>query len=95
MRRWGLHTAATANPVSLAFELGQACQFTCRSTRHIISQAITRGRWLHHTTFLWDFDDAHMALLKHPERAPAYREVGPHSSSSMAMMHAATTECCR
>ena len=38
-------------------------------------QAITRGRWLHHTTFLWDFDDAHMALLRHPDRAPAYREV--------------------
>jgi hypothetical protein len=38
-------------------------------------QAITRGRWLHHTTFLWDFDDAHMALLRHPGRAPAYREV--------------------
>lgn len=39
------------------------------------AQAITRGRWLHHTTFLWDFDDCNMGLLKHPERAPAYREV--------------------
>lgn len=38
-------------------------------------QAITRSRWLHHTTFLWDFDDANMRLLKHPDRAPAYREV--------------------
>ena len=40
------------------------------------AQAITRQRWLHHTTFLWDFDDARMDLLKHPANAPAYREVG-------------------
>lgn len=39
------------------------------------AQAITRKRWLHHTTFLWDFDRNSMELLKHPANAPAYREV--------------------
>ena len=41
------------------------------------AQAITRKRWLHHTTFLWDYQPSHMGLLKHPTNAPAYREV-PH-----------------
>lgn len=41
------------------------------------AQAITRKRWLHHTTFLWDFDVSRMELLKHPANAPDYREVRP------------------
>ncbi len=41
------------------------------------AQAITRKRWLHHTTFLWDFDASRMELLKHPANAPDYREVRP------------------
>ena len=39
------------------------------------AQAITKQRWLHHTSFLWDFDDSNMALLKHPSRVPKYRLV--------------------
>ncbi len=39
------------------------------------AQAITRRRWLHHTSFLWDFRDDRMALLQHPEKAPEYRAV--------------------
>ena len=39
------------------------------------AQAITRQRWLHHTSFLWDFRDDRMALLQHPEKAPEYRAV--------------------
>jgi hypothetical protein len=57
----------------------QAAARALHAAEHVLlpaEQAITRGRWLHHTTFLWDFDDAHMALLRHPGRAPAYREVG-------------------
>jgi len=42
------------------------------------AQAITRGRWLHHTSFLWDFDPARMALLAHPPRAPQYRAAREH-----------------
>lgn len=40
------------------------------------AQAITRGRWLHHTSFLWDYCPGNMALLKQPARAPEYRKVG-------------------
>lgn len=39
------------------------------------AQAITRQRWLHHTSFLWDFKPENMQLLKAPVRAPDYREV--------------------
>lgn len=39
------------------------------------AQSITRGRFLHHTSFLWDYQDARMAYLRHPDRAPAYRVV--------------------
>jgi lipoate-protein ligase A len=38
------------------------------------AQAITKERFLHHTSFLYDYDEASMRrLLKHPERAPEYR----------------------
>lgn len=40
------------------------------------AQSITRGRWLHHTSFLWDYRSDRLSLLRHPPRAPAYREVG-------------------
>lgn len=39
------------------------------------AQAITKNRWLHHTSLLWDFADARMALLKHPSKVPEYRAV--------------------
>ncbi len=39
------------------------------------AQAITKDRWLHHTSFLWDFRDDRMRLLKQPGRAPEYRAV--------------------
>ena len=32
------------------------------------AQAITKNRWLHHTSLLWDFDPARMQLLKHPAK---------------------------
>lgn len=38
------------------------------------AQSITGKRWLHHTSFLWDYDPERMALLRpNPPRAPAYR----------------------
>ena len=39
------------------------------------AQAITKQRWLHHTSLLWDFQPGNMALLKHPARVPNYRAV--------------------
>ena len=45
------------------------------------AQAITKQRWLHHTSLLWDFDPANMALLKHPAAVPEYRAVRRHHLS--------------
>lgn len=39
------------------------------------AQAITNKRWLHHTSFLWDYDPDNMAVLKNPRKQPQYRQV--------------------
>eukprot|EP00877_Chromochloris_zofingiensis_P004934 jgi/Chrzof1/14441/Cz09g03030.t1 len=43
------------------------------------AQAITSKRWIHHTSFLWDYDPHNMALLKHPSKQPEYRQGRDHS----------------
>lgn len=42
------------------------------------AQAITKDRWVHHTSLLWDFRDDLMALLKPPARQPEYRQGRDH-----------------
>ncbi|KAL4419332.1 hypothetical protein ABPG77_006020 [Micractinium sp. CCAP 211/92] len=42
------------------------------------AQAITKDRWVHHTSLLWDFRDDLMALLKQPARQPEYRQGRDH-----------------
>lgn len=37
------------------------------------AQAITKQRFLHHTSLLWDYQDERMRLLKHPAKIPDYR----------------------
>ncbi len=37
------------------------------------AQYIQKDRWLHHTSFLWDFDPAKMDYLKMPAKTPSYR----------------------
>lgn len=38
------------------------------------AQAVSRDRWLHHTSFLWDFNEDLLArYLLLPEKRPAYR----------------------
>lgn len=39
------------------------------------AQSIIKDRFLHHTSFLWDYQDFRMAYLKLPQRAPTYRLV--------------------
>ncbi|PWZ24373.1 hypothetical protein Zm00014a_034362, partial [Zea mays] len=55
--------------------------FICvRMTMHLVTrkfggnaQSITKNRWLHHMSFLWDYDVKNMDYLKIPKRAPEYR----------------------
>lgn len=42
------------------------------------AQYLRKDRWLHHTTFLWDFEDANMEYLLHPKKTPKYREARSH-----------------
>ncbi|CAM9402569.1 unnamed protein product [Discosporangium mesarthrocarpum] len=44
------------------------------------AQAITRGRWLHHTSFLWGFDATNMLYLQLPEKRPVYRGDRDHNA---------------
>ncbi|MCK4934561.1 MAG: lipoate--protein ligase family protein [Simkaniaceae bacterium] len=42
------------------------------------AQYLRKTNWLHHSTFLWDFQKKHMDYLKHPKKAPNYREERSH-----------------
>lgn len=42
------------------------------------AQYIRKDRWLHHTTFLWDYSPKRMQYLTVPTRAPQYRERRDH-----------------
>jgi lipoate-protein ligase A len=44
------------------------------------AQAITGGRALHHTSFLWDWRAEHMRLLLPPKRQPEYRRRRAHGA---------------
>lgn len=43
------------------------------------AQTITKGRWVHHTSFLWDFDPHNMTYLLMPAKRPEYRKDRPHT----------------
>ncbi|KAM0016447.1 putative lipoate--protein ligase [Helianthus debilis subsp. tardiflorus] len=42
------------------------------------AQSITKSRWIHHTSFLWDYETRNMSYLKLPKRAPEYRLARDH-----------------
>ncbi|CAH9120980.1 unnamed protein product [Cuscuta epithymum] len=42
------------------------------------AQSITKNRWIHHTSFLWDYAIHNMGYLKLPKRAPDYRQARGH-----------------
>ena len=43
------------------------------------AQYIKKDRWLHHTSFLWDYSEKNMDYLLLPEKRPKYRHNRPHS----------------
>lgn len=42
------------------------------------AQSIIKDGWLHHTSFLWDYDPDNMEYLTLPHKRPAYRGGRPH-----------------
>lgn len=43
------------------------------------AQSITKHRWLHHSTLLYDFNPARMEYLRLPAKTPNYRMERPHA----------------
>lgn len=44
------------------------------------AQSITKERWLHHTSVLWDYDEERMArYLRYPAKTPKYRAGRKHA----------------
>eukprot|EP01133_Synstelium_polycarpum_P020200 gene20200-24222_t len=44
------------------------------------AQSVSRTRFVHHTSFLFDYQDTRMSILKHPEKTPTYRDGREHGS---------------
>ncbi|GKC25157.1 hypothetical protein Tco_1027307 [Tanacetum coccineum] len=42
------------------------------------AQCNYKNRWIHHTSFLWDYETRNMSYLKHPKRTPEYRLARDH-----------------
>jgi lipoate---protein ligase len=42
------------------------------------AQYIKKERWLHHTSFLWDYDEERMSYLLMPKKTPQYRQQRIH-----------------
>ncbi len=42
------------------------------------AQYIKKDRWLHHTSFLWDYNPKYMEMLSMPEKMPPYRHGRSH-----------------
>ncbi|KAI4340147.1 hypothetical protein MLD38_025012 [Melastoma candidum] len=65
----------------------KACNFQLRENDYVFgnhkfggnAQSITKRRWIHHTSFLWDYEIENMAYLKLPTRAPEYRLARSHT----------------
>ena len=44
------------------------------------AQYLTKGRWLHHSSLLWDYDPQQMGYLLMPKKIPAYRKERAHDA---------------
>lgn len=43
------------------------------------AQYLCKGRWLHHSSILWDYDEGEMRRLLLPQKKPAYRQERSHA----------------
>ena len=65
---------------------GEIGQFALRENDYVLgerkmggnAQMITKGAWLHHTSFLWDYDEENMEYLTLPKKRPDYRQDRSH-----------------
>lgn len=44
------------------------------------AQYLSKGRWLHHSSLLWDYDPVNMLYLKMPHKIPNYRKQRSHDT---------------
>lgn len=76
--RWSAEIYQSAFPLS---------HFSLKENDYVIgdkkcggnAQYIKKERFLHHTSFLWDYSPHLMQLLKHPKKTPPYRQGRTHS----------------
>ncbi|KAG7385536.1 hypothetical protein PHYPSEUDO_001301 [Phytophthora pseudosyringae] len=57
------------------------------------AQSLSKGRWLHHTSFLWDFDPKNMEYLTNPARQPKYRQQRSHLEFLCPLKDVLKEEC--
>lgn len=51
------------------------------------AQYMTKNRWLHHTSFLWDYQVERMSYLKMPPKMPNYRKLREHQEFLCKLQH--------
>jgi lipoate-protein ligase A len=80
-------TAASAAAASAAPSFSLREHDYCWGDRKVggNAQSVSRERWVHHTSFLWDFDERNMQLLRLPERRPDYRRDRAHGDFVAAL----------
>lgn len=56
------------------------------------AQSITKDRWIHHTSFLWDYNPENMRYLKMPSKKPDYRGDRDHTAFLTKLKHYIDTQ---
>ncbi|TDH70219.1 hypothetical protein CCR75_003979 [Bremia lactucae] len=76
-------------------------QFSLRENDYVLNdrkfggnaQSLSKDRWLHHTSFLWDFDTKNMEYLTNPARQPKYRQQRSHLEFLCSLKDMLKKEC--
>jgi len=56
------------------------------------AQYLRKERWLHHTSFLWNYQTENMAFLRLPQKRPAYRKDREHQDFLCTLKNHASME---